>query len=98
MKVVFSRRFERELDRHFRDGVQRFGEQIASATFLRIDLTLRITLAAQPRLGRYFPARDFYRLPVASTPFVLYYQIRSDQLVVVAIRHGSQDRSAFERD
>jgi plasmid stabilization system protein ParE len=97
MKVVFSRRFERELDRHFREGVQRFGVKVASAMFLKIDRAFRMTLAGKPRAGVFVPTRRCYRYNVASIPFVIYYQIRDDQLVVLAIRHGVQDRSEFER-
>ena len=56
---------------------------------MKIDRAVRMTLAGQPYVGRYFPARNCFRHPVAATPFVIYYQIRKDQLVVVAIRHGA---------
>jgi plasmid stabilization system protein ParE len=98
MKVVFSRRFEAELDHHFREGVKRFGESVASATFLKVDRALRHILAEQPYLGRFFPGRKCYRYVVARTPFVIYYQIKGDRLIAVAIRHGAQDRTEFEGD
>ena len=98
MKVVFSHRFEAELDHHFREGVQRFGESVASDTFLKIDHALRHILARQPYLGWFSPGRKCYRYVVARTPFVIYYQIKGDRLIAVAIRHGAQDRSEFEAD
>jgi len=98
MKVVFSHRFEAELDHLFLKGVQRFGESVASDTFLKIDHALRHILAAQPYLGRFFPGRKCYRYDVARTPFVIYYQIKGQRLIAVAIRHGAQDRSEFEAD
>lgn len=98
MRVVFSRRFEAELERHFREGYVRFGERVTSDTFLRIDRALRITLARQPYLGRYFAARDVYRYVIVRTPFVVYYRVKGDRLIAVAIRHGAQDRIEFEPD
>jgi hypothetical protein len=29
---------------------------------------------------------------------VIYYQIKGDRLIAVAIRHGAQDRTEFEGD
>jgi plasmid stabilization system protein ParE len=98
MKVVLSHRFEAELDSLFLEGVQRFGQSVASSTFLKIDHALRHILASQPYLGRFFPGRKCYRYVVARTPFVIYYQIKGDRLIAVAIRHGAQDRTEFEAD
>jgi plasmid stabilization system protein ParE len=65
---------------------------------LKIDRALRITLANQPHVGRFYPARNYYRYPVTSTPFVIYYRIKGSNLIVVAMLHGAQDRTEFERD
>jgi len=100
MKLVISRRAVADLDRLFKDGVQRFGLSVAGATFLTIDRVLRLILTNNPRVGRYFPGRDLYRYVVAGTPFVIYYRVSvaAGELRIVAILHGAQDRAEFEAD
>jgi plasmid stabilization system protein ParE len=96
VRVVLSSRFEAELDSHLRASVQKFGTAVAARTFNRIDRVLAI-LADQPYIGRNFPQDNYYRYVVPRTPFVIYYQVKAEDVVVVAIRHGAQDRSEFER-
>jgi plasmid stabilization system protein ParE len=98
MRVVLSVRAERELGRHFKRGVRKFGAKVAENTYRKIDRVLRVTLSDQPYIGRYMVQRKVYRYVIAGTPFVVYYHIDADvdELSVVAIRHGAQDRTEFE--
>ena len=98
MKVIVSPLAEADIDRLLDASVQRFGIKVATSTFLKIDKTLKINLAARPYMGRYLPHRRTYRLPVTRTPFVIYYRVnaRAGRVFIVAIRHGAQDRSEFE--
>ncbi len=98
MKVVYSARVEAELDIHLSEGIARFGSRVAESTFKKIHHALNITLGAQPHLGRFLPARDVYRYVIAKTPFVAYYHVDfvADEITILAIFRGGQDRAEFE--
>ncbi len=97
MKIRLSRRVEAELALHFEFGVARFGTATAGRTFERIRNAIFSTLPMQPRIGKHLSDRNVFKYVIAGTPFVLFYRIdsRADDLSVVAIFHGSQDRREF---
>lgn len=43
-----------------------------------------------PRLGRAIDEEHRYRMPVAKTPYVVFYRINDDKLFVLHIRHGAR--------
>ena len=49
-------------------------------------------------IGRYLPDRNIFKHTISRTPFVIFYRINTDgdEIVVLAIFYGSQDRSEFE--
>ena len=100
MKVVLSSRVEAELVRHFESGVARFGHRVAERTFNRIRTFLFVTLPENPMIGRYLADRNIFKHTIARTPFVVFYRVDNDadQIIVIAIFYGSQDRREFDVD
>ena len=100
MNVIYSARVRTEIDRYLADGVAKFGVLAAERTFQKIDRALNETLGAQPYLGRFLPARKVFRVVIARTPFVAYYQIdrAAEVVTILALFHGAQDRTEFEPD
>ena len=100
MKVAYSERVEVELETYLREGIARFGRRVAESTFQKILHALNVTLGEQPYLGRLLPSRDVHRHVIARTPFVAHYHldIVADEITVLAIFHGAQDRTEFEPD
>ena len=97
MRIRLSRRVEAELARHFEFGVARFGAATAERTFGRLRNAIFSTLPMQPRIGKHLADRNVFKYVIAGTPFVLFYRIdsRADELTVVAIFYGSQNRREF---
>jgi plasmid stabilization system protein ParE len=96
MRVVLSERVERELERHFAYGVEKFGNLVAERTFRRVRRFLFESLAAYPRIAVYRAGHDIFEAIVPRTPFVVLYRIddASATLTVVAFFHHAQDRDA----
>jgi len=49
-------------------------------------------LASSPRLGRITDEKDVRMLVVSRFPFVVFYTVRNDEILVMNVRHTSQDR------
>jgi plasmid stabilization system protein ParE len=94
MKVLLFERVEVELAHYFAYGVEKFGHQAASRTFVRVRRFLFQALASYPHLGTYYRDKNVYEVVIPRTPFVVFYRVdpASDALTAVAFFHHAQDR------
>lgn len=94
LRVVFRRAAKSEFDR----AALWYDEQRAGLgeEFIReIDEALGKAAAAPQRHPVVF--RDIRRAVARRFPFAIYFRVRSDQLVVLAVFHGSRDPAIWQR-
>jgi plasmid stabilization system protein ParE len=98
VRVVYTELAERQLANALAYGIERHGERTAERTYRRLVDYVENTLATFPRVGRYQQEIDAFEAWAPRTPFVVVYRLDQvrDALVVLAIFHSAQDRSAFD--
>ena len=87
-RVRLSRAFVRALERHLREGAERFGFAVVHSVERKLDRVIFQHLPLSPRLGRRHHGLDRYVFHVQKTPFILLYDFDEYEvrmhLVVVA--------------
>jgi toxin ParE1/3/4 len=86
MRVVLAPRAARDL-RAIAAYTRQEKPLAAQATIAAIAAAIE-TLSEQPRLGRKVTSAGVRRLPVPRTPFIAYYRIASEEVLVLHVRHG----------
>ena len=74
------------LTEHYR----RIDVELSDRMRRRIECTPAI-LTRFPRMGTRLGSSDFRKLRVQQTPFVLYYQLEPDRVVVLRVIHAARD-------
>ena len=97
MKVIVSARAERDVI-EILDGLAR--DNAAAATDLNAQFNQRLTqLTRLPRMGRLRSDIDDGLRGLLVRPYVLFYRIENDDILVVRVLHGSRDlRQALNDD
>jgi toxin ParE1/3/4 len=62
----------------------------ATAVAAQIHLTSQL-LARYPALGRKTDIEDVRVLPTARYPYLVYYRVQRDELVILHVRHARRD-------
>jgi plasmid stabilization system protein ParE len=96
MKVVLSARVEADIASQLQFGIEQFGRSVAERTFTRVDTFLFQFLPAYPYAGKHLDDRGIYEVWIAKTPFVVFYRVEADTIVVLALFHHAQNRAAFD--
>ena len=67
-------------------GARRVQQRIQAITNLLLD---------HPRSGQLTSIRSMRRVVATPYPYLIFYQIIDDEIVIVGIRHGARDPSLF---
>jgi addiction module RelE/StbE family toxin len=89
MKVRYSRRAISDLY-GIREYISNDNPEAASVVASFIRRSIR-ALEEWPYLGRATEVENVRRLVVANYPYVVYYQVRRHDVVVLAVMHTAQD-------
>lgn len=87
-KVRWGKRALRELD-EIDSYITMQSEQSAALVADRINRAIGI-LAEQPEIGRIGRLAGTRELPVQSTPFIINYRIRGEQVWILGIQRGAK--------
>jgi plasmid stabilization system protein ParE len=89
--VQLSTRAKREYDSALA-FLSEANPQAAEDLGLRIEAAIA-SLSQMPNRGRAGPSPATRKLPVRRTPYVIVYAVSEDEVIVLRIRHTSQDPS-----
>lgn len=92
MKVVFTRGARRQIEQIV-DGIAAHSPRGASSVRARIR-ALTDLLADHPRAGRATDMDGIRRLPVVPCPYLVFYRVTADAVVVQFVRHAARDPSS----
>lgn len=90
MMIRYSARAIRNLD-GIREYIEKDNPEMAwvVASFIRRSITV---LNEWPHRGRATEKESIRRLVVTNYPYVVYYQIRDEDVLIVSVMHTAQDR------
>lgn len=71
-------------------------EQAAKSVVARVDQTIA-RLADFPFMAQLSDVVDARRIPVGRYPFVIFYTVSSNEIVILHVRHGAR-RSPFDEE
>ena len=91
MKIKWLRLAVQDLVDHA-EFIARDNAVAAGKEFLRVEAAVEL-LADNPLMGRPSALPDVRELVVAKTPYIVPYRIKNDQIEVLAVFHGAQDRA-----
>ena len=88
MSIRFTRRAIKNLD-DIREYISRDNPNAAwvVASFIRRSINV---LEEWPHHGRATEKKDVRRLAVANYPYVVYYMVRSNNVLILHVRHSSR--------
>ena len=92
MKIIVAPHAERDLSRQIEYLVSRNAATAARRLHSRITVFVERMLAKHPRVGTFLTHRDLWETWVPGTRLVVWYRFSSDELQIVRIWHGAQDR------
>jgi toxin ParE1/3/4 len=90
LEIVWSRRAQTRL-REIRDYVARDKPDAAEKLATRI-VALSELLKNHPFLGRAGSEPGIRELAVAGTPYLIFYRVRGQRVIINTIWHGAQSR------
>ena len=97
MRIVYTPAARRQIANQIGYLIDQGAIRPAKRLRTRITAFVRDFLARHPRIGRPIPEHDCYESAIPRTPYIVIYRIdgSTDTLIVLALFHGSQERSGF---
>ena len=97
MRIVYTKTAQRHIASQIGYIIDNGSARAAERMLKRILTYIRHTVAHYPKAARYDPELDIFETWVPRTPYVLLYRVdtQNDQLIVLALFHGAQDRSGY---
>jgi len=93
MRLRYTRPALADLDAIL-DYVARHSPQGASRVHARVQ-TLTDLLLSHPRIGMQTDDPTIHRVNTSPYPYLIFYEIGDDEIVIHAIRHGARDPSSM---
>jgi toxin ParE1/3/4 len=94
MKLVYSPEAQRDRRRIFYESRSRFGAAQAEAFSSRLRTTIHTTILAFPAAGRLRSELGGGVRSYPIVPFVVFYRVEGQRLLVLRILHGRRDIKA----
>jgi plasmid stabilization system protein ParE len=88
MQMRYTATALRELDEIFQYIAER-SPAAAKAIVERVEQTVAL-LADFPEMAQRTNERGVLRMPVGSYPFLVFYTIENDEIVILHVRHGAR--------
>jgi addiction module RelE/StbE family toxin len=92
VKVRFTHRAARNLD-EILDYIEARSPQGAAHVFDRMEAMLA-TLAERPEIGVTVPGTTFRRFVVAPYPYLIFYRVTAEAVIIHRIRHAARRPSS----
>lgn len=93
MRIAYTRRAKRDLERIYDRGQENWDERVAQQVETRIVMECR-RLGRAPSLGAQIDIADVRRLPIRRYPFTIFYRIiqEHDRIDILRVVHSASVR------
>lgn len=89
MRLRYSRRAQNDIAQ-IHDYIAKHNKSAATAVVRQIQATSEL-LARYPGLGRETDIAGVRVFPIARYPYLVYHQVRGNELIIVHVRDGRRD-------
>lgn len=93
MRIVYSLPALRDLE-HVSDYIAMHSRRSANRVANRIASVIS-SLVAHPSLGQQTDDPSIRRLNARPYPYLIFYEVLGEEIVVLAVRHGARDPSSM---